>query len=120
MSEATTIFDTAMACHYAFKEATSSPRLMHQEWAENRLADFNLWSSGAGASTTGKASLDRRLRANPEARTILINLLLMLKILVQKCIDGGTCHTTHRLRLIIQTLLTLPSRENCSCYSRAV
>jgi hypothetical protein len=62
---------------------------MQQEWAENRLADFNLWAIGAGASNTGKASLDHRLRANPEAHTILLNLLLMLKILLQKCIGGG-------------------------------
>jgi hypothetical protein len=62
---------------------------MQEEWAENRLADFNLWAMGAGATSTMRASLDHRLRANPEAHTILLNLLLMLKILIQKCIDGG-------------------------------
>ncbi|KAJ5376147.1 hypothetical protein N7509_013033 [Penicillium cosmopolitanum] len=68
---------------------------MQQEWAENRLADFNLWSAGAGAYTIGKASLDHRLRANPEAHIIIINLLLMLKILIDKCIDRDSeTHTT--------------------------
>ncbi|KAJ5995826.1 hypothetical protein N7481_002803 [Penicillium waksmanii] len=63
---------------------------MQNEWAENRLADFNLWSTGVGAYTMGKASLDHRLRANPEAHTILINLLLMLKILIHRCIAGAS------------------------------
>jgi hypothetical protein len=71
------------------RTAITTPRLMHQEWAENRLADFNLWASSAGASATGKASLDYRLRENLDAHTILINLLSMLRILVQKCISQG-------------------------------
>ncbi|KAJ5381562.1 uncharacterized protein N7496_003990 [Penicillium cataractarum] len=88
MAEASTIFEAATACHHILRTAITVPRLMQQEWAENRLADFNLWAMGAGASSTGKASLDHRLRANPEAHTILLNLLLMLQILLQKCIDG--------------------------------
>ncbi|OOQ87104.1 hypothetical protein PEBR_18808 [Penicillium brasilianum] len=85
MAEASTIFEAARECRQGFRKATTVPRLMHQEWAENRLADFNLWAIGAGASSTGKASLDHRLHANPEAHTILFNLLLMLRILLQKC-----------------------------------
>ncbi|KAL2798680.1 hypothetical protein BJX66DRAFT_21618 [Aspergillus keveii] len=87
MSEFATIFDAATACRYIFRTAIATPRLMHQEWAENRLADFNLWASSAGAFTTGKASLDYRLRENLDAHTILINLLSMLRILVQRCIS---------------------------------
>ncbi|KAL2858223.1 hypothetical protein BJX68DRAFT_163001 [Aspergillus pseudodeflectus] len=84
-----TIFDAATECRYIFRTAITTPRLMHQEWPENRLADFNLWASSAGASATGKASLDYRLRENLDAHTILINLLSMLRILVQKCISQG-------------------------------
>lgn len=89
MAEPSTIFEAATACRLLFRTATTTPRLMQEEWAENRLADFNLWAMGVGATSTMKASLDHRLRANPDARTILLNLLLMLKILIQKCIDGG-------------------------------
>lgn len=88
MEEASTIFEAATACRHVLRTAITVPRLMEQEWAENRLADFNLWAMGAGALSTGKASLDHRLRANPEAHTILLNLLLMLRILLQKCING--------------------------------
>lgn len=95
MSEPLTILDAATVCRHNFRAATAVPRLMQQEWAENRLADFNLWSTGAGASASGKASLDHRLHANPEAHAVLVNLLLMLRILIQKCIDGGmdACRT---------------------------
>lgn len=89
MAEPSTIFEAATACRLLFRTATTTPRLMQQEWAENKLADFNLWAMGAGATSMMKASLDYRLSANPEAHTILLNLLLMLKILIQKCIDGG-------------------------------
>lgn len=97
MSEPSTILEAATTCRFAFRTATTVPRLMQQEWAENRLADFNLWSAGAGAYTIGKASLDHRLRANPEAHIIIINLLLMLKILIDKCIDRGT-NVSHSAR----------------------
>lgn len=88
-----TIFDAVTECRRIFRTATTVPRLMRREWEENRLADFNIWSKGSGASTTGRSSLDYRLHDNPKARTILINLLLMLRILIEKCVDGGmdTC-----------------------------
>lgn len=87
MSELPTILNAAAACRDMFRAAMTIPQLMQQKWAENRLADFNLWTAGAGASTTGKASLDHRLRANRETHTIIVNLLRMLRILVEKCIE---------------------------------
>ncbi|OGM44697.1 hypothetical protein ABOM_007418 [Aspergillus bombycis] len=54
------------------------------------MADFNLWAAGAGASATGKASLDYRLRAKPQALRIVTNLLLILKALVEDCIADST------------------------------
>lgn len=87
MSELPTILNAAIACRDIFRAATKVPRLMQQEWAENRLADFNLWASGAGASAKGKASLDHRLQTNNEAHSIIFNLLSMLRILVEKCIE---------------------------------
>ncbi|KAF9890246.1 hypothetical protein FE257_006158 [Aspergillus nanangensis] len=81
-----TIFDATARCRRAFQEATHIPRLMQQEWAEDRMAEFNLWAAGVGASVTGKASLDDRLCANQETQTIITNLLLMLEILLHQCI----------------------------------
>ncbi|KAI9367894.1 hypothetical protein BJX61DRAFT_547065 [Aspergillus egyptiacus] len=86
-TSSTPIFDATAACRRTFKGAKAVARLMRQEWAENRMADFNLWATGAGASASGKASLDYRLQDNREARTIIVNLLLMLDILLQQCIE---------------------------------
>ncbi|KAI9043959.1 ribonuclease H family protein [Aspergillus affinis] len=48
----------------------------------------------AGASTstsTSKASLDYRLRTNPQALRIVTNLLLILKALIDDCIADSSC-----------------------------
>lgn len=62
-------------------------------WAENRLADFNLWASGVGASATTQASLDWRLHYQPKARIVLVSLLVALKEFVEQCNDLGECWT---------------------------
>lgn len=58
---------------------------MKDEWAENRLADFNLWVSGIGASARGRASLDSRLALRPEVREVIVNLLRLLAGVVDEC-----------------------------------
>ncbi len=63
---------------------------MKDEWAENRMADFNLWAAGAGALTTGKASLDHRLKTDPQTHRIVTNLVLILEALVEDCITNVT------------------------------
>ena len=62
---------------------------MKGEWGENRLADFNLWVSGAGATARGKSCLDARLRHDVDGYNLLVNLLQMLGVLVRKCIEEG-------------------------------
>ncbi|KAK5449518.1 Calmodulin-dependent protein kinase cmk2 [Exophiala xenobiotica] len=59
------------ACRQSFTECLSIRGLMEDEWAENRLADFNLWDAGVGASAHPLASLDRRLMSQPEAYAIV-------------------------------------------------
>ena len=62
---------------------------MQNEWAENRLADFNLWASGVGASVQGKASLDARLATRPDARDAVANLLDVLTGAIGECKELG-------------------------------
>lgn len=45
------------------------------EWFENRLADFNLWAAGLGASKLGRASLEHRLRDRPDVAEIIQGML---------------------------------------------
>ncbi|KAK8059236.1 WD repeat-containing protein 88 [Apiospora saccharicola] len=60
---------------------------MAGEWAENRLADFNLWASGIGASSRHRASLDARLSVNKDARDFIHNLLRALHNTLEQCKD---------------------------------
>ena len=55
------------------------------EWAENRLADFNLWVYSSGAAAKGRASLDSRLSLKPETQNVIVNLLYSLSKLVDEC-----------------------------------
>lgn len=65
------------------------PYLAENDWAENRLADFNLWSERAGASETERASLDHRLESEPNIKGVIINLLRTLMALLEKCHKTG-------------------------------
>jgi len=62
---------------------------MKDEWAENRLADFNLWASGIGASARNRASLDARLAVRPDARDVIASLLRLLNSVVEECMILG-------------------------------
>ncbi len=63
--------------------------LMEREWAENRLADFNLWTSGIGAAATetDKISLDARLSGKPGLITVFTRLLQMLIGFLEDCLS---------------------------------
>ncbi|GKZ34749.1 hypothetical protein AbraIFM66950_005105 [Aspergillus brasiliensis] len=66
MASQSAIYEATLVCRQAFRDAAAMPSL--QEWAENCLADLNLWANGAGALKVGKASLDARLSSNPDAK----------------------------------------------------
>ncbi|KAI9042927.1 BAG family molecular chaperone regulator [Aspergillus affinis] len=79
------ITETAQQCIQGLEECLAIPALMENEWAENRLADMNLWISGTGACARGKASLDSRLASKPEARDVITNLLRLLATVIDEC-----------------------------------
>jgi len=79
------IFEATAACNQSFKACLAVEPLTKNEWAENRLADFNLWASGIGASTRSRASLDSRLALRPETRDVIANVLRLLAATVDKC-----------------------------------
>ncbi|KAJ9151784.1 putative transcription factor Zn, C2H2 protein [Pleurostoma richardsiae] len=86
---ATVIFEAAKACQGGLTACVKVPVLMEEEWAENRLADFNLWANGVGALATGRASLDSRLGFKPEVQRVVTNLLYLLKDIVDECYKIG-------------------------------
>ncbi|CZR51217.1 uncharacterized protein PAC_01092 [Phialocephala subalpina] len=83
------IFDATDACRGSFEDCLTITSLTNQEWAENRLADFNLWAAGVGASVKSRASLDERLAFEPEVRALVVNLLITLKAFIEQCKEIG-------------------------------
>nr|RBQ96747.1 hypothetical protein FVER53263_13503 [Fusarium verticillioides] len=79
------IHTATLACICSLEACLSVKPLMKEGWAENRLADMNLWASGVGALARPKASLDRRLEFQPKARLVLSNLLLTLERFIEVC-----------------------------------
>ncbi|KAL6232371.1 hypothetical protein BDW75DRAFT_21914 [Aspergillus navahoensis] len=94
MADQLAIRDATLACHRVFRDLVAVPIL--EEWAENCLADLNLWANGAGALKVGKASLDARLSSNLDAKIFVVNLLRMLQGFVERCADIGSeiCNDT--------------------------
>ncbi|PFH61505.1 hypothetical protein XA68_17162 [Ophiocordyceps unilateralis] len=85
-----TIYDATASCRKALVECQGFELLMKNEWAENRLADFNLWASGIGASVRNRTSLDSRLGLRPDARDIVTNLLQLLQAEAEGCMKLAT------------------------------
>lgn len=93
------IFIATAACRLEFENCLSIAELMLDEWAENRLADFNLWAASVGASAKNQASLDQRLILKPHIRDVVANLLRMLGTFIGQCRDHSkspsTCSRRH-------------------------
>jgi hypothetical protein len=54
---------------------------------ENRLADFNLWCDGVGAMARPRASLDWRLRLQPDDLTMVKGILALFRRFLDNCIQ---------------------------------
>lgn len=83
------IFEATATCRQRFEQCLLITSLMRDEWAENRLADFNLWAAGVGASASRQASLDERLVFKPHVRDVIANLLRMLNTFMGQCQEYG-------------------------------
>lgn len=63
---------------------------MQLEWAENRLAEFKLWTATTGALAGDAASLDARLITEPDTKDLVNGLLVLLAQCLEKCKRFGT------------------------------
>ena len=98
-SAQTSIHYVTAQCRGSFQRCLSTANLMHHEWAENRLADFNLWAAGVGASAEGRASLDSRLIFEPDVKTLVVNLLILLNGTVGECQELGMVQAADDIEL---------------------
>ncbi|KAI0144953.1 hypothetical protein BJ166DRAFT_597014 [Pestalotiopsis sp. NC0098] len=77
----------ATQCRIRLQQCLHLQPLMQYEWAENRLAEFNLWAAGAGAFAGERASLDAKLALQIDTQTFVISILSLLLGCVEKCRD---------------------------------
>jgi hypothetical protein len=85
----TSISEVAQQCQASLQKCLYLQPLMQYEWAENRLAEFNLWAAGTGAFAGERASLDARLALELETHTFVISILILLLGCIEKCQDTG-------------------------------
>ncbi|KAL5091748.1 hypothetical protein Trisim1_002560 [Trichoderma cf. simile WF8] len=81
----TNIRDIALNCRALLRECSKLPILKEDEWAENRLAEFNLWAANSGVFGGDRASLDARLALQPEVIDVFISLLTVLSERLTQC-----------------------------------
>lgn len=85
MATKESIADVTASCLNHFSDCLGIESLMVDEWAENRMADFNIWIFSMGATARGRASLDSRLASRPGTRNVIIELLHLLDALICQC-----------------------------------
>ncbi|KAK3941016.1 hypothetical protein QBC46DRAFT_312487 [Diplogelasinospora grovesii] len=76
-------------CQYLFRNCLQLPAFHDDSWLDDRAADFNVWASAIKADTTGRPSLDYRLRNWPEVGAVIVDLLTSLRETLKKCLDHG-------------------------------
>lgn len=84
------ISEEAALCLRSLQACVRCPSLMHREWAENRLADFRLWTANIGAFARDRASLDMRLGSEYETKILVVKILTLLHGCVETCLTLGT------------------------------
>lgn len=89
MSVDTEIRDRSLGCLESFRACLLDPRLSKLGCFERYCADFKLWIFGLKASSTGKASLDYRVRQRADVRAIICDLLDGLSETLQSCIEAA-------------------------------
>jgi hypothetical protein len=76
-------------CQKLFIDCLSHPLFYELEELENRQGQFNLWAAGLKATSTGRSSLDYRVRDHPEMRVRIYSLLLGLSEALHDLLDKG-------------------------------
>lgn len=76
------------ACRDQFTQCLTTQSLK-EAWAEDRLADFNIWDASMAASSASRSSLENRLESKPLIRNVVLNILNVLYETISHCKDLG-------------------------------
>lgn len=77
------------ACQQAIESCQAFEPLMRQQWARNRLIDFNLWAASVGLFAGRKNALDYRLAQYPDVSRVLLSLMSTLADLASRLSRGN-------------------------------
>jgi hypothetical protein len=86
----TDIRGRTLNCIESFNKCSVNPALGKLGWVERCQADFNLWTYGLKATSTGKSSLDYRVRECEDVRNVICDLLDGLAESLQSCLEAST------------------------------
>lgn len=67
--------EKSRACKLEFRKCLNVDNLPHEDWLEQRSAEFNWWTSGLNADKNGPGSLDARLRLRPDVTAVIVDAL---------------------------------------------
>jgi hypothetical protein len=65
----------AEVCQSLFSRCLLHPLFSELDWFENRQGEFNLWAASLKVISSGRPSLDYRLRDRPEVQELICDLL---------------------------------------------
>lgn len=106
-SSTETIRKSAVACQLRFKECISDSSLNMEDRLVSSQADFNLWLFGTKGTSTGRSSLDYRLRERPNINLMICNLLGGLEESLEQCLAIRKSYYTSIQGHTILTSVTL-------------
>ena len=77
------------ACQQLFMHCLATPSFSGTYWIEDRQGEFNLWAASLKATSPGRASLDYRVRDNPDLRESICDLLAGLSEALEELLGTG-------------------------------
>ncbi|RVD83559.1 uncharacterized protein DFL_007943 [Arthrobotrys flagrans] len=99
MEDMNTVMDTGnhisiasltVECHQLFREILDNIQQSDEfDIVETQFGRLNIWASNIGAVTNGNSSLDYRLRLSDDIKSMVLQLLEVLKGSLRQAIDGG-------------------------------
>ncbi|KAK8099658.1 D-serine dehydratase [Apiospora kogelbergensis] len=85
------IAEPASVCRVSFLDCLACADLMKLEWAENRLADFDLWALDFMRYHT---PVDGRPSPDDHTRNVIVHVLKLLHSCIQQCLSLANSSTT--------------------------
>ncbi|GKT51236.1 uncharacterized protein ColSpa_11417 [Colletotrichum spaethianum] len=82
------IYAASVSCHGNLRHCVDRYAPFDDDWASQRLIDFNIWSAASGALDDGRYSLDNKLILTKTTVTVVSDLLDLLSIFVNACVPS--------------------------------